>query len=125
MTYREWVIWCAAFLDGEGSFVAFRDRRGYRSFSTNAGQKQLWPLEQLRRIFGGAVHVETGHKYGLNRWQACGARARGIMMMVYPFVSPRRQEQIRTALSYNWREPNGGLKLKPEHAPSHEWRGVK
>src|SRR3989442_11415790 len=93
ITPRE-LEWCAAFLEGEGSFVL-----NGGSCQCAAPQKQRWPLDKLKRLLGGSVYV----KPRIHAWQASGERGAGIMMTLYPLMSPWRQAQIGRAL-VRWRE---------------------
>lgn len=86
------LAWAAGFLEGEGYFGK----------ALRAAQVQREPLERLLAIFGGSIAYyppdgKPNHQ-GHFRWSACGARARGIMMTLFLFMSPRRQEQITLAL---------------------------
>lgn len=82
--------WIAGFMEGEASFT----------FSGTApqvavGQVQREPLERLSRWLGGKVHEYKR----IHSWKVSGGRARGVMMTMYPFMSPRRKGQIITALT--------------------------
>lgn len=85
--------WCAAFLEGEGSFVL----NGGTPLCT-APQKEMEPLEKLKRLLGGNICV----KAKINAWQLCGEGAAGVMMTLYPLMLSRRRGQIRNALT-RWR----------------------
>jgi hypothetical protein len=94
------IEWAAGFIEGEGNF---------RGEATNeqviVGQVQKEPLLKLQRLFGGSVRPRTMKPApdGCTRsqlwlWVVCGARARGVMLTLYSLMSPRRQQQIQTAL---------------------------
>lgn len=85
--------WAAGFLEGEGSF----DRRTGKKNSgrVQAYQVNFEPIGRLLALFGGAAKK---YRQAGWYWYACGSRARGIMMTLYPLMSARRQEQIRVAL---------------------------
>lgn len=88
--------WIAGFIEGEGSFF-------YSKKSTarvTAVQKQRWPLEELRRLIGGTLYF-TGRNYW--QWHVGGEVAAGLMMTLFQLMSPRRKEQIKTALTF-WKE---------------------
>ena len=105
------LAWAAGFLEGEGSFHGHpgiprgsdRPRRGSAS-SVRAMQVNREPLDRLRELFGGHVSFRDrvqdrrrdGRKHsGAFTWSVSGARARGVAMTLYPFLSRRRQEQAR------------------------------
>lgn len=93
--------WIAGFLEGEGCF-----RFSSTTEHSNAKQVSREPLDRLQSLVGGAIRP---HSHALQRarggkgkdgwtWYVSGARARGIMMTLYPLLSTRRQGQVRTAL---------------------------
>ena len=87
--------WAAGFYEGEGCVVR-AGLRGteYRAESINIDQKNPWPLERLRALFGGSVHPDRTYF----RWYLSGARARGFLMSIYGLLSPQRQGQVRKAM---------------------------
>jgi len=110
MTFRESVIWAAAFIDGEGSFSVYADKRGKTvslSFAVQASQKDRWALDRLKQLFGGNILLLKRPR-PIYYWQLYGSKARGAMMMLYPFMSPRRQKRIREILSMVWFENGSG-----------------
>ena len=88
------IYWAAGFMDGEGSFI-----KAAHSIGTTASQKDPWPLVKLQGILGGRIFQDGA---GYWRWHAYGAKAVGIMMTLYPILSPRRQRRICELLSF-WR----------------------
>lgn len=90
------LAWAAGFIEGEGSFG--------RSVIA-ATQKGVEPLQMLHAFFGGTVR-EDRKKRGLGagskmwNWNAHGARARGIIMTLYPFFTTRRKAQAMKALRF-------------------------
>ena len=99
------IAWAAGFLEGEGAFYA--ERTGCER--VQARQVQLQPLLRIQELFGGSLQLRKNNRRGfglttaqpINEWRCSGSRARGIMMTLYPLLSPQRQQQIRTALSAN------------------------
>ena len=98
------IAWAAGFLDGEGCFSFYKNRKGSINFQVDAGQMDDWPLRKLTGILGGQVHLIRNSNHGnmIWKWYASGARARGIMMTLFSFLSPRRQEKIKLILSLPW-----------------------
>lgn len=97
------IEWIAGFLEGEGAFGLSGPNR--KSALVAAAQVQMEPLERLMRMVGGNLHTHTSKKPNhqvQGRWSLSGINAAGLMMTVYPLMSPRRKEQIRAALSV-WR----------------------
>jgi hypothetical protein len=95
------IAWAAGIFEGEGSC--------YRSPNSSTArcrvaQNDRWLLDRLRAMFGGSVQVLAQVGSGLNRkavahgWHISGERARGFLMTIYVFLSPRRKEQVRRAL---------------------------
>jgi len=86
------LAWAAGFLEGEGSFSG-RSR-------VSASQVQREPLDRLASLFGGTVRERKDrtsrpwHQQQLHQWDVSGARARGVMLTLYPMMSQRRQQQI-------------------------------
>jgi hypothetical protein len=81
-------IWAAGFYEGEGTLASY-------SLQTSITQKNRWPLERMKALFGGSISPPYR---GCCRWQISGARARGFLMSIYELLSPRRQEQIVNAM---------------------------
>src|SRR3990167_4613837 len=96
MTYRDKLIRVAGFMEGEGSFSVVSLPRGRRSQMVTACQKTIEPLNWVIELFGGKTYQD---KRGMYRCARSCARARGIMMMLYPFMSPRRQAKIKECLA--------------------------
>ena len=90
------LYWAAGFIEGEGCFQ-FNGGSG----EVNAGQSEEYmPLLKLQRLFGGSVGdpiIRKSYK-PKRRWVITGPRARGVMMTLYPILSPRRQVQIYNIL---------------------------
>ena len=88
-------------MEGEGNFSTNSNR--HPSQVARATQKNLEPLYRLQALFGGSVGKSRrdarwpDKEYG--EWRAYGARARGVMFTLFSFLSARRREQIKVALS--------------------------
>jgi hypothetical protein len=90
------LAWIAGFLEGEGSF-----QKNYGSGEVSTSQVQKEPLERLQCFLGGSI--SNGRRTSRSAlvsyaWVTSGPCARGIMMTLYDFMSPRRKEQIRYSL---------------------------
>ena len=101
------LYWAAGFLEGEGSFVASsaacrtRPERKTVGVRLSAIQVQMEPLERLQRMFGGNIRPHT-HREGqspLLRWEVNGNRAVALMFTLWSIMSPRRKQQIETAIA--------------------------
>lgn len=91
--------WLVGFLEGEGSFGCYRKN----AVSITIGQVQREPLDRALRIFGsGKIYtyqVKNPNAKPLNYLKVVGVDAAGWMMVLYSFMSTRRKEQIKKALS--------------------------
>lgn len=90
--------WAAGFLEGEGSFYK---NKSNGSTIVICFQVNSWPILRLQELFGGRVkrHVPSAKGREGLLWTCAGPRARGIMMTLFAFLSPRRQDQIKKALA--------------------------
>jgi hypothetical protein len=82
------IYWIAAFLEGEGSFLNQSGMTG----RVAATQKHLHPLKRLQGLCGGSVSKPNAR--GISTWFLSGSRAVGLMMTIFPLMSPRRKAQI-------------------------------
>lgn len=94
------IAWAAGFYEGEGHVIK------ENSQIVGITQKKPWALERLRDLFGGRVTNQIAFKSGKNigmdrarMWIVNGPRARGFLMTIYRFLSPRRQKRIREVLA--------------------------
>jgi ssDNA-binding Zn-finger/Zn-ribbon topoisomerase 1 len=104
------IAWAAGIYEGEGT--ALRRKQGHGHEHVAVTQKEPWILDRLAELFGGRVYLAKGRgpqsinggplkDYGdYYRWYIGGARARGFLMTIYSFLSPRRREQARVALGH-------------------------
>lgn len=97
-TIRE-LAWAAGFLEGEGSF----SHQPGHSEAIYCRQVNPEPIHKLQDLFGGVIAPRLpGDRFGKQvqvEWHVTGARARGIMMTLYPFLSDKRKEQVKKALA--------------------------
>lgn len=98
------ICWAAGIWEGEGSC-----QRTAGSEHATVSQKDLWLLYKFQDLFGGSVRQRDVNKskskiFGkeyeriCGEWYTSGARARGFLMTIYKFLSPRRQDQVQKAL---------------------------
>ena|SRR5712692_10181546 len=90
------IAWAAGVFEGEGNC-----QHNNNSEYARVTQKDSWMLERFRDLFGGVVVPrgrDKGTHTGFYEWRVTGARARGFLMTIYMFLSPRRKDQVRTAL---------------------------
>jgi hypothetical protein len=90
------MAWAAGFLEGEGNFGLNHRTRPSASQVVRATQKNREPLYRLQRLFGGRVKAVRSDGFG--EWRTYGARARGIMMTLFPFLSAAKRSDITLAL---------------------------
>lgn len=90
------IAWAAGIYEGEGSTP--RNKSGVVAFVT---QKDAWLPHRLQELFGGSVAQYESHsslgQSPMWRWSACGSRARGFLLTIYPLLSPKRRAQISEA----------------------------
>jgi hypothetical protein len=96
------VAWAAGIFEGEGSCNPVPPRGKYTVPRQMVGvsQKDPWLLERLKDMFGGHIYLKSDRRNPspLYRWQIDGPRGRGFLLTIYPFLSPRRKEQIMRTL---------------------------
>lgn len=98
------IAWAAGIIEGEGSVCKAKKCHYGKGIKLSVVQKDPWLLHKLRDLFGGTVGLNVANKDGYTGkhnvipvWRISGSRAFGLMMTIYKFMSPRRQEQFRTA----------------------------
>ena len=94
------IAWMAGIYEGEGSCAS---RHGCATVTIGQSGSP-WLPEKLRSLVGGTVNgykrKQNGKMYQDHYlWQANSTFARGFLMTIYSFLSPRRKGQIRRALS--------------------------
>ena len=91
------LAWAAGIYEGEGTCTPTRS-------ACSISQVDLWLLHRLQEMFGGTI--ECNRKFNpakpnerpCSRWRLAGARARGFLLTIYSFLSPRRQAAIQLLL---------------------------
>ena len=90
------IMWASGIFEGEGNCTD-------HNAGISVGQKDRWLPDRLRTLFGGSVgehHVHRGDQHFTHfTWKACGARGRGFLMIIYQFMSPKRQMEIKHYLA--------------------------
>lgn len=114
--------WAAGFIEGEGSF---RKSSLRQSVAVSVAQVQREPLERLMANLGGNINGKEAAKYNRNAsycytWALGGAAAVGLVMTLYPLMSPKRKAQIRQALDY-WRNSLPRSQYRTHCAHGHEF----
>ena len=115
------IHWIAGFLEGEGSFAGYEYPK-HCNFRVTAAQKQKWPLEKLNSIISGKIYPMKDHnkKDGIFVWYTDMNTSAGLMMTIYPLMSPKRKEQIEKALFF-WKIRTGtSWKYKTHCNRGHE-----
>ncbi len=102
------IAWATGLYEGEGSCGNASGTAGVAIC-----QKDHWILYRMKTLFGGSIRHRDAHKTSnivtkvgtlsyprnISEWYMSGTRARGFLMTIYKFLSPRRQEQVRKALA--------------------------
>lgn len=95
--------WVAGFLEGEGTF-------NFNNIAIVACQVEIEPLEKLHNLFGGTVDrqkIKGSCSLGyINQWRLHGSSAIGLMMTIYPLMSPKRCKQIEKVIQ-TWKDRPG------------------
>ena len=119
------LAWAAGFIEGEGSFQYMRKH----TIRVSACQVQKEPLTRLLTLFGGTLKLRPVPG-GPSRpnwskqhvWVALGARAAGVMMTLFPFMSPKRKGQIQSAIAA-WRSRPPAAKHRIRCPAGHPYAG--
>ena len=82
------IAWAAGIYEGEGTFSSGKSAR--------VTQKDPWLVYRLKDLFGGTISVHNGYYY----WTVCGSDARGFLLSIFSFLSPRRRAQITEYKSF-------------------------
>lgn len=89
------IVWAAGIFEGEGC----ANKNGSH---LEVAQKDEWLLNRFRALFGGSIEHNRVNGFDptktISRWYLTGPRARGLVMSIYKFMSPRRQGQIQCFL---------------------------
>jgi hypothetical protein len=100
------IAWAAGIWEGEGSvtgpWATRKDGYRYRQIQATVCQADPWLIERFRALFGGTIRIAKAGNYQSNQvsrcdisvWTVTGARARGFLMTIWKFLSPRRHAQI-------------------------------
>lgn len=93
------IAWAAGIFEGEGWL-----NKADHTELVGVGQmvdKTDWLLTRLKALFGGSIYrsAREGKNKHYRQWHIHGSRAREFLTLVYPFLSPYRQEQIRMKLN--------------------------
>jgi hypothetical protein len=82
------IAWAAGIYEGEGTCGDLH--------AVSVTQKDTWLLYRLKARFGGKVTLNYSN--GCSRWVATGSRARGFLMTIFSFLSPKRKLQVLSFL---------------------------
>jgi hypothetical protein len=91
------IAWAAGVYEGEGCCAD--------QHQVVVTQKDTWLLERFQALFGGRISFIPANN--CSRWVVTGMRARGFLMTIFSFLSPKRKMQILSFLgkahSPEWR----------------------
>lgn len=95
------IAWAAGIIEADGCFT----HKNHGDLGVQVSQKEPWLVHELNRLFGGRIK-DTGVGGNYWEWRLSGARARGMAMTVYQFMSPQEQSKVREALesAKRWRD---------------------
>ena len=111
--------WVAGFIEGEGTF-------GWAGTTptVSAAQVQYWPLERMKALCGGSIITlkrkeVVGQIYF--RWYIYGVGATELIKLIYPLLSPRRQEQAKVVYTKRYQQVNAPKLIKTICKHGHLW----
>lgn len=96
------IAWAAGIYEGEGTSAAKGGNRCSERVVVN--QKDPWLCAHLKELFGGSTYHYVRSQRGrknlepINTWTINGPRAKGFLLTIYSFLSPRRRLQVRKTL---------------------------
>ncbi len=88
------LAWAAGIFEGEG----YMSRMRKTSQQCGVGQKDRWVVDRFKAFFGGSICERQMNGEPFYQWHISGARARGFLMTMFTFLSPRRQGQVQACL---------------------------
>ena len=85
------IAWAAGIYEGEGACSK-------KQALAIVAQKDPWLLYKMQRLFGGSIAPRKKAQFRIYNWCVTGSRARGFLMTIYRFLSPRRKAQVNISL---------------------------
>jgi len=86
MNKEQLILWAAGFYEGEGTVT-----KG----TVKISQVNKWPLELMEQTFKGTIFSPSKEPF-IYIWLVAGPNGRNFIDLIYPYLSPKRQEQINT-----------------------------
>ncbi len=113
--------WIAGFIEGEGTFNWARVTP-----CVSVSQVQRWPLDKLQRLCGGNVYyivrkTKNPKWNDYNKWYIYGDEATKLIKSIYPFLSPKRQEQAKAIYTKRYQQVNAPKLIKTICKHGHLW----
>jgi hypothetical protein len=93
------IAWAAGLWEGEGHCQARN-----KTQRVTISQNEVWVLERCRALFGGSIGCSEGR--ACSYWNINGQRARDFLTAVWPWLSPRRREQVLRTMPEGWTPPD-------------------
>ena len=96
------IAWAADIYEGEDSCCL-----NNKTQQVIVVQKDRWLIDQFQALFGGSVTLRKSYSSlggPVWTWAVYGPRARGFLMTIFKFLSPRRKEQVRRTKTWDWRK---------------------
>jgi hypothetical protein len=120
-SFRDRVLWLAGLLDGEGSFGA-PARHGMKIQLRMSDRDTVERAASFLGVGPASIRTEvrSARWKTMYRFDVCGPGAAGWMMMLYPFLSGRRQERVRAVLAY-WRGLQPGARWRQACPHDHPY----
>ena len=102
MVTTQGIAWAAGIYEGEGNVQ--KPTHYNRTQNIQITQKDRWMLDRFKQLFGGSVNfyeypaTTSRPARSFFHYSLTGPAARGFLMTIYMFLSPRRKAQVREAL---------------------------
>lgn len=127
------LAWAAGFLDGEGSVRVRRlpgataGRPTFYGLALSASQVERGPLDKLREMFGGAIHLQQpSQRQSANaspyyNWMVTGRTAAAAIRIMLPYFT-LKLERARLGLEFqsHVRTKTGRIPIRPEELALRE-----
>lgn len=118
-TLRDRLAWTAGFLEAEGHIASAGGKGRPRFPVVSATQVQAEPVQWLKAWWGGTLRLysqKNERHSDFYRWQLGTAHGRALLMMLYAWMSPKRQRRIASVL-HTWKtyvpgKPHNTLKTQ-------------
>ena len=127
------LAWAAGFLDGEGSVRirrlpgAMAGRPTFYGLSLSASQVEREPLDKLRGLFGGSIHLQqpsprqSANASPYYNWMVTGRTAAAAIRVLLPYFTVKRERAVLgLEFQSHIRTRTGRISIRPEELALRE-----